>query len=173
MLKKYLATALIGSALLAPVAFAETPTTATPNGTNAAQMNTTNASYRGEWRASKIVGLNVYNNSNEKVGSIDDLLTDKNGTVKGVVIGVGGFLGMGEHLVAISFDKIKFVDEPVSVGLRVEHTRSPTTTATVRLRPRRRARRPQTTTTTSATPASAEVSTGIRITPCSTPPRTS
>ena len=116
MFKKYLATALLGSALLAPVAFAETPTTTTSstNGTAAASMNTTNASYRGDWRASKIVGLNVYNNANEKVGSIDDLLTDKNGTVKGVVIGVGGFLGMGEHLVAISFDKIKFVDEPVS-----------------------------------------------------------
>jgi hypothetical protein len=31
-----------------------------------------------------------------------------------VVIGVGGFLGVGEHLVAVPFDKIKFVNEPVA-----------------------------------------------------------
>jgi sporulation protein YlmC with PRC-barrel domain len=110
MFKKYLATALIGSALLAPMAFAQTATT---NSTNA-QINTTSSAHHGEWRASKLVGLNVYNNNNEKVGAIDDLLTDQNGAVKAVVIGVGGFLGMGERLVAIPFDKVKFVDQPVS-----------------------------------------------------------
>jgi hypothetical protein len=36
------------------------------------------------------------------------------GTIKAVVIGVGGFLGMGEHLVAVSFDKVKFSDQPVA-----------------------------------------------------------
>jgi hypothetical protein len=41
-------------------------------------------------------------------------LTDKDGTIKAVVIGVGGFLGVGEHLVAVPFDQIKFVNEPVS-----------------------------------------------------------
>ena len=64
-------------------------------------------------RASKVVGLNVYNDSNESLGSINDLLLDKTGNIKGVVVGVGGFLGVGEHLVAVNFDKIKFVDEPV------------------------------------------------------------
>ena len=39
-----------------------------------------------------------YNESNENVGAINDMLTDKGGTIKAVVIGVGGFLGMGEHL---------------------------------------------------------------------------
>jgi sporulation protein YlmC with PRC-barrel domain len=125
MLKKYLATALLGSALLAPVAFAETPATTTSESATTATMNTTNESYRGDWRASKMVGLNVYNSSNEKVGSIDDLLTDKNGTVKGVVIGVGGFLGMGEHLVAIPFDKIKFVDQPVATAATSDATSPP------------------------------------------------
>ena len=75
--------------------------------------STTNASYQGDWRTSKLVGLNVYNNNNESVGSINDLLTDKNGTIKAAVIGVGGLLGVGEHLVAVSFDQIKFVDTPV------------------------------------------------------------
>jgi hypothetical protein len=44
------------------------------------------------------------------------MLMDKSGNIKGVVIGVGGFLGVGEHLVAVSFDKIKFATEPVAVA---------------------------------------------------------
>jgi hypothetical protein len=40
-------------------------------------------------------------------------LTDQNGKIKTVILGVGGFLGMGEHQVAVSFDKLKFVNEPV------------------------------------------------------------
>jgi sporulation protein YlmC with PRC-barrel domain len=148
MLKKYLATAMLGSALLAPLAFAaETP--ATPGATAAA--TTTNASYQGDWRASKIVGVSVYNNNNENVGSINDLLTDKNGTIKAVVIGVGGFLGMGEHLVAVSFDKIKFVDEPMASASasEVPNTRPPASTTTTGAAPNTNA--PPATATTSST----------------------
>src|SRR5215468_9521319 len=65
-------------------------------------------------RASKLVGLSVYNEKNESVGSINDMLTDKNGKIVAVVIGVGGFLGVGEHLVAVPFDKVKFSTEPVA-----------------------------------------------------------
>jgi sporulation protein YlmC with PRC-barrel domain len=43
--------------------------------------------------ASKLIGLNVYNDQNEKLGDISELLVDKSGKVDGVVIGVGGFLG--------------------------------------------------------------------------------
>ena len=71
---------------------------------------TTSSSFQGDWRASKLVGLSVYNDKNESVGSINDLLTDKSGNIKAVVIGVGGFLGVGEHLVAVPFDKVKFVE---------------------------------------------------------------
>jgi Uncharacterized conserved protein len=72
------------------------------------------SSFKGNWRSSKLVGLNVYNDSNESLGSINDLLTDKSGNIKAVVIGVGGFLGVGEHLVAVAFDKVKFVDDPIA-----------------------------------------------------------
>ena len=148
MLKKYLATALLGSALLAPMAFAETPAT-TSDSARTAPMNSVNAANRGEWRASKIVGLNVYNNNNEKVGAIDELLTDRNGSVKAVVIGVGGFLGMGERLVAIPYDKIKFVDTPVSAT-----TASDTTTTRPAANTTTGAATTTTTTTTSATTSS-------------------
>jgi sporulation protein YlmC with PRC-barrel domain len=115
MLAKYITAGLAGSALLATVAFAQTQTpTATTDRANMAPTTASDSSFQGNWRASKMVGLNVYNDNNESLGSINDLLTDKNGNIKGVVVGVGGFLGVGEHLVAVAFDKIKFVSEPVA-----------------------------------------------------------
>ena len=114
MLAKYTIAGLAGSALLASVAFAQTPTATTDSTKMApAAASDTSSSYQGDWRASKLAGLSVYNDNNESVGSINDLLTDKSGNIKAVVIGVGGFLGVGEHLVAVSFDKVKFVNEPV------------------------------------------------------------
>lgn len=114
MLAKYITAGLAGSALLATVAFAQTTPTATTDRANMAPATASDSSYTGNWRASKVVGLNVYNDQNESLGSISDLLTDKSGNIKAVVIGVGGFLGVGEHLVAVPFDKIKFVTEPVA-----------------------------------------------------------
>jgi hypothetical protein len=67
----------------------------------------------GQWRASKFVGLDVYNANNEKIGDINELIMGNDGQIDLVVIGVGGFLGMGEHDVALKWDQIKFVSEPV------------------------------------------------------------
>jgi sporulation protein YlmC with PRC-barrel domain len=115
MLAKFMTAGVVGSALLATVAFAQTqtPPAATDRAAPAAAASDT-SSFQGNWRASKLVGLGVYNDSNEKLGSINDLLADKEGKIKAVVIGVGGFLGVGEHLVAIPYDKVKFVNEPVA-----------------------------------------------------------
>ena len=113
MLAKYMTAGLVGSALMASVAFGQTPTATTDRaGTSTASAS--DSSFQGNWRASKLVGVNVYNDNNESLGSISDLLTDKGGNIKAVVIGVGGFLGVGEHLVAVPFEKIKFVNEPVA-----------------------------------------------------------
>ena len=114
MLAKYITAGLAGSALLATVAFAQTTSTPTTDRANMAPDTASDFSYTGNWRASKVVGLNVYNDNNESLGSINDLLTDKSGNITAVVIGVGGFLGVGEHLVAVAFDKVKFVTEPVA-----------------------------------------------------------
>jgi sporulation protein YlmC with PRC-barrel domain len=109
---KYISAAVAASALLASVAFAQTPTATSDRGNMAASE--TSSSFQGNWRASKVVGLSVYNDNNQSIGSINDLLTDKSGNIKAAVIGVGGFLGVGEHLVVIPFDKVKFVNEPVA-----------------------------------------------------------
>ena len=114
MLAKYMTAGLFGSALLATVAFAQTPTATTDRANMAPSSAASESSFQGDWRASKVVGLNVYNDNNESLGSINDLLTDKSGNVKAVVIGVGGFLGVGEHLVAVPLDKIQFVNEPIA-----------------------------------------------------------
>jgi sporulation protein YlmC with PRC-barrel domain len=117
MLAKYTIAGLAGTALLASIAFAQQPSTSTDSTkapSAASDTSSSPSSFQGNWRASKVVGLSVYNDKNESVGSINDLLTDKNGKVTAVVIGVGGFLGVGEHLVAVPFDKVKFSTEPVA-----------------------------------------------------------
>lgn len=60
-----------------------------------------------QWMASRLIGMAVYGPNNDRIGEIDDLLVDQSGRVVAAVVGVGGFLGIGEKNVAISFDKIK------------------------------------------------------------------
>lgn len=114
MLAKFMTAGVVSSALLATVAFAQTPAATTDSAKPATAAVASDTSFQGNWRGSKLVGLSVYNEANESLGSINDLLMDKSGNIKGVVIGVGGFLGVGEHLVALPFDKVKFVTEPVA-----------------------------------------------------------
>jgi sporulation protein YlmC with PRC-barrel domain len=79
----------------------------------AALAQTQTASDKGQWQASKLIHMNVYNAQNEKVGDIKELMLDKSGKVTNVAIGVGGFLGMGERDVAVKFDQLKWSNEPV------------------------------------------------------------
>ena len=128
MTTKYMTAGVVGAALLATAAFAQTPTATTDRANMAPAAASDTSSFQGTWRASKLVGLSVYNDKNESLGSINDLLTDKSGNIKAVVIGVGGFLGVGEHLVAVPLDKIKFVNEPVVYAGASGAKTSPTST---------------------------------------------
>jgi PRC-barrel domain protein len=56
--------------------------------------------------ASKIIGASVVDSSNQSIGSVNNLLIDSNGNVTAAVVGVGGFLGIGEKNVAISFKSL-------------------------------------------------------------------
>jgi len=120
MKSKYLAAALLGSALLTGAALAETATTDRSNINTAVHKE-------GQWRSSKLIGVNVYNDNNDKIGDIQELIVDKSGKVENVVLGVGGFLGMGEHYVAVPMEKLKWVNEPV----RTSSTTAPTDKSTV------------------------------------------
>jgi sporulation protein YlmC with PRC-barrel domain len=66
----------------------------------------------GQWRISKLIGLNVYNRDNEKIGGITELIVDEGGKLDAVVVGAGGFLGVGEHDVAIPFEDVSWVYVP-------------------------------------------------------------
>jgi sporulation protein YlmC with PRC-barrel domain len=122
MLTKHLTLALLGTVLISAPALAQTnaPASSSPAPAATTQpMNTGNwitQEQPGHWRTSKLEGLNVYNNNNESIGEIKDLLVDNSGKIQTVVIGVGGFLGLGEHHVAVPFDQIKFMNEPRAVA---------------------------------------------------------
>jgi sporulation protein YlmC with PRC-barrel domain len=116
----------IAAALLAGTAMAETPTTATRPEASSASVA---PSYRGQWRLYKVIGLDVYNQNNEKLGDISELLADQTGKIQTAILGVGGFLGVGERLVAINFDQLKFVNQPVEAKTA---SSTPTSTASTK-----------------------------------------
>lgn len=141
MFAKKLAAGVVASVLLSGTALAQTsaPTPAAPapaqsSSTPRADTSSTQVQNQSssEWRASKLIGLYVYNDSNERLGSINDLLTDSSGKVVKAVIGVGGFLGIGESDVAVNFDQLKFVNEPMRTS---STTTTPSTTSNGTSRP--------------------------------------
>ena len=58
-------------------------------------------------RASKIVGAPVYNDQDEKIGSIDDLIVSPDRSVSFAIVSIGGFLGLGSRLVAIPIEQLR------------------------------------------------------------------
>ena len=62
-----------------------------------------------------LIGQTVYAPDKAKIGSISDLILSKDGkSVEGFVIGVGGFLGIGEKSVALKLDKLKMATAPTA-----------------------------------------------------------
>lgn len=118
MTKSLMAICLMSSALIAVPAMAQQTNSAAPATTATASSTDTNHQFitdqaAGTWRASKLVGLGVYNQQNENIGNINELLIDKSGKATGVVIAVGGFLGLGEHYVAVPYDSLQWSMTPV------------------------------------------------------------
>ena len=65
------------------------------------------------YRASKVIGSSVVNDANETIGKIDDLLVTRDGKEPYAVLSIGGFLGMGSHLVVVRYDSLKFADNKI------------------------------------------------------------
>lgn len=139
-LKTLLTVSGFGLAMAAAPAIGQTPSTpssSTPPATSAAPANTGTAvtsqalMTSGSWRASKLIGLDVYNQSNEKLGDINELILDKDGKVAAVIIGVGGFLGVGERDIAVSLGELRFVEEarPAATASTTTTTRPATAPA--------------------------------------------
>jgi sporulation protein YlmC with PRC-barrel domain len=59
-------------------------------------------------RASRIIGSNVYNERNESVGSVDDIILGGDHSGPMAIVSVGGFLGIGAKLVAVPFSQLRW-----------------------------------------------------------------
>jgi len=67
------------------------------------------------YRASKILGGAVTNEANETIGKIDDLIVSEDGKTPFAVLSVGGFLGVGDHLVAIPYASFKLINGKITL----------------------------------------------------------
>lgn len=60
------------------------------------------------YRASKIIGATIVNEAKEKIGTVDDLIVTRTDRVPFAVVSVGGFLGVGNKLVAVRMADLQF-----------------------------------------------------------------
>ncbi|HEX5957466.1 MAG TPA: PRC-barrel domain-containing protein, partial [Hyphomicrobiaceae bacterium] len=76
-----------------------------PSGSMQASQNYTRQG--DEIRASRLVGAPVRNDADERIGEVNEVVLTKDGKVAAVVVGVGGFLGIGERDVALAFPSVR------------------------------------------------------------------
>src|ERR1700692_3780621 len=70
------------------------------------------------YRMSKLIGSSVINDKNEKIGTVDDVIADKvTKHLNFAVLQVGGFLGVGGHLVAVPYDSLVIDDNGQKITL--------------------------------------------------------
>jgi hypothetical protein len=97
----------------APQAQPSTPSTQAPAATTTQAPSKAmsgekfvNTQTSDQWLASDLMDMRIMGSGDENIGSISDLLVDKDGKIVAAVVGVGGFLGIGQKNVAISFDAL-------------------------------------------------------------------
>ncbi|MAB00159.1 MAG: photosystem reaction center subunit H [Stappia sp.] len=79
----------------------------------------------GQILASSLIGQSLYNGSGEdaeSVGDVNDVVLSQDGKARAVVVGVGGFLGIGEKDVAVDFTRVNWVERDGSRWLTVDAT---------------------------------------------------
>ena len=76
-----------------------------------------------ELRTSKIVGSKVYNNANENIGSVEDIVLKADGSMDEVVLSVGGFLGIGDKYVSVPFSDLKIARDGSSLKITTDDTK--------------------------------------------------
>jgi hypothetical protein len=130
MLKKHMAACLVASAFMTMPVLAQTSTSPGATSPGASQPATSAPSggaggsgasaagaesgrfitqqQQNQWRASRLIGVDVYGSDNEKIGDINEVLVDRSGNADAVVLGVGGFLGIGEKNVALPFNAFEW-----------------------------------------------------------------
>jgi hypothetical protein len=129
---------LLSAALVAPVAAQTTGAPTTQPNTNMqtqqpmgatggvqqgarAAMQAVATPQPGQMLGSDLTGTNVYGMNNENIGDINDLLIGRDGRVVAVVVGVGGFLGIGQKDVAVPFEALE-IQSAATTGTRATGT---------------------------------------------------
>jgi sporulation protein YlmC with PRC-barrel domain len=116
-----------------PAAPAQTDTTTPAAGTTGAAGTTSaaGAGMTGEYltrqaenqiSANDYIGKSIYNGEDKSIGSVTDLILEENGGIVAAVVGVGGFLGIGQKDVAVPMDKITVTRETDSNDVRLTTT---------------------------------------------------
>jgi sporulation protein YlmC with PRC-barrel domain len=104
---KCVAVATIALMVAAPAMAQNAPRTETPaqESTNANRFLTNVG--QDQWLVGNIWNKNVYNSAGKSIGDLKDVLIDRDGKVVAVVVGVGGFLGLGEKNVAVDYSYLE------------------------------------------------------------------
>ncbi len=97
----------------APTPAQAAPPAQAPAPTDQAAANAKYRSKDGDLRVATLIGATVYNDQKQTIGSLSDLLVDKDSKVAKAVLSVGGFLGVGSRLVAVPFADLRIEAERV------------------------------------------------------------
>ena len=95
-----------------PPPAATAPSATPPAATTAGEQVRFYSHQQGEFRASDLIGATVRNSADESIGEIDELVLSPNGQIVAAVVGVGGFLGIGERNVALDYKSIRIERDP-------------------------------------------------------------
>ena len=114
-MRTLLIAAMLGSTAMTGAALAQETTVTVIDATE--QTDTTSQMEGGfitsqaqdQMIASNLMGAAMWGAEDEVIGRVDDLLLDRDGQIIGVIVGIGGFLGIGRRDVAISTDQLEFV----------------------------------------------------------------
>src|SRR5262245_11200468 len=103
---------------------AQTPPTPDPAAPGSSAASTVTIDASKAMLATSVIGSSVFTAADENIGDINDLIVDNKGTVQAAIVGVGGFLGMGEKDVAVPLDKINVArDENNAIKLTIAASR--------------------------------------------------
>ena len=147
MIKRSLAACLLASAAVVP-ALAQSTTSPAPSAQAPANQATPappadpgrflNTPGPNQWRLSRLIGVNIYGFDNgnpsdrDRIGDVSEVILDRSGRIEAVVIGVGGFLGIGEKNVAVPFTAVEWRlsdrphNRPDGLAARSDATPEPT-----------------------------------------------
>jgi sporulation protein YlmC with PRC-barrel domain len=92
-------------------------------GTPAFAVETMSSLPTDSWTITNYYKQDVYDKSQHNVGKIDDVLIDKSGKITALMVGVGGFLGMGEKDVALPFTAVQAEKKNNKWYLTVDETK--------------------------------------------------